>query len=201
MSVLTTSSPSRITTRNDAGFRAVVRFGAVPLAATALMAVCAHISVVLPFSAVPVTMQTFAVLLIAVVLGPTSAAIAMLLYLAEGVAGLSVFSPHGAGGLAQIAGPSGGYLLSYPVAAFLAGWSYKVARRRGLPAILSALSGAVASEITIFTLGLAWLVTAFQLSPRVALAGGVLPFLPGELIKMTLALLFVGGLERAKRAR
>ena len=72
------------------------------VAATGLLAICAHISLPLPFTAVPLTLQTFAVILIGMVLGPVAGFSSMILYLAEGAAGLPVFSPHGLGGVAQL---------------------------------------------------------------------------------------------------
>src|ERR1700712_1911317 len=90
--------------------------------ATGLMALAAHISLPLPFSPVPLILTPFAVLLIGMVLGPLTAFSAMVLYLAEGAMGLPVFSPQGPGGVAQLLGPTAGYLFAYPFAAALAGW-------------------------------------------------------------------------------
>src|SRR5277367_1286432 len=92
------------------------------VAATALVAVCAHISLPLLFTPVPLTLQTFAVILVGMVLGPVAGFSAMVLYLAEGAMGLPVFSPHGPGGVAQLLGPTAGFLFSYPMAAASAGW-------------------------------------------------------------------------------
>ena len=89
------------------------------VAATALVAISAHIAVPLGFTPVPVTMQTFAVLLLGLLFSPGPAFACLALYLMEGALGLPVFSPHGPGGMAQLLGPSGGYLLSYPFAAAL----------------------------------------------------------------------------------
>src|SRR6202453_2744538 len=89
------------------------------VSATALVAICAHIAVPLGFTPIPVTMQTFAVLLLGLLFGPGPAFACLALYLLEGAVGLPVFSPHGPGGIAQMLGPTGGYLLSYPFAAAL----------------------------------------------------------------------------------
>ena len=78
--------------------------------ATAFVALCAHISVPLYFTPVPLTLQTLAVILIGLTLGPALGASAMVLYLAEGAMGLPVFSPHGPGGIAQLLGPTAGFL-------------------------------------------------------------------------------------------
>ena len=95
------------------------------VSATVLVAICAHIAVPLGFTPVPVTMQTFAVLLLGLLFGPGPAFACLALYLMEGAVGLPVFSPHGPGGLAQLLGPTGGYLLSYPFAAALASVLYR----------------------------------------------------------------------------
>ena len=78
------------------------------VAATGLVAVCAHISLPLPFTPVPLTLQTFAVILVGMTLGPVVGFSAMVLYLAQGAMGLPVFTPHGPGGVAQLMGPTAG---------------------------------------------------------------------------------------------
>ena len=105
---------------------------------SALVAICAHIAIPLGFTPVPVTMQTFAVLLLALLFTPGAAFACLALYLMEGAMGLPVFSPHGPGGMLQLLGPTGGYLLSYPFAAALASWLYRRRRR----SFLAALAGA-----------------------------------------------------------
>src|SRR6201992_2483335 len=90
--------------------------------ATGLVAICAHIALPLGFTPVPVTMQTFAVLLLGLLFAPGPAFACMALYLAEGARGLPVFNPHGPGGLAQLLGPTGGYMMAYPLAGPLASW-------------------------------------------------------------------------------
>src|SRR3954463_13534294 len=99
----------------------VSRQVALVVSASLLMAVCGRLSMPLPFTPVPLTLANFGVLLIALTLGSRRAAAAMLLYLAEGAMGMPVFSPAGPGGVLQLLGPTGGYLMSYPVAAFFAG--------------------------------------------------------------------------------
>src|ERR1700733_13425334 len=97
--------------------------------ATALVAICAHIAVPLGFTPIPVTMQTFAVLLLGLLFSPGPAFACLALYLMEGALGLPVFSPHGPGGLAQLLGPPGGYLLSSPFAAAVASYFYRRGQR------------------------------------------------------------------------
>src|SRR5580700_6330985 len=93
------------------------------VAATGLVAVCAHISLPLPFTPVPLTLQTFAVILVGMTLGPVAGFSAMVLYLAQGAVGLPVFTPSGGpAGVGHLLGPNGGFLFSYPLAAATAGW-------------------------------------------------------------------------------
>ena len=94
---------------------------ALVVSATLVIALCARVTVPLPFTPVPLTLQNFAVLLVGLVLGSAGGFAALLLYLAEGLVGLPVFNPTGPGGLAQLLGPTGGYLMAYPVVAFISG--------------------------------------------------------------------------------
>ncbi len=157
----------------------------VAVLATALIALCAHISVALPFTPVPVTMQTFAVLLVGMLLGPSAGAITMVFYLAEGAAGLPVFSPHGIGGLGQLFGPSAGYLLAYPLAALLAGRIFSAAKL-SIPTFFAALGASLVADSVILLSGSAWLMLLLHQSPLTALELGMLPFLIGEACKVTL---------------
>jgi biotin transport system substrate-specific component len=97
--------------------------------ATGFVAACAHISVPLPFTPVPITLQNFAVILVGMILGPAAGFSAIVLYLAEGALGLPVFTPYSAGGIAHLLGPNGGYLFSYPLAAAIAGWVVRSMQR------------------------------------------------------------------------
>ena len=87
----------------------------------AAVAAASQIAIPLPFTPVPITLQPMLVILAGMMLGPVAGASSMLLYLAAGAAGLPVFTPVGAPGIARLFGPTGGYLLAYPVAAFVAG--------------------------------------------------------------------------------
>ncbi len=158
------------------------------------MGLLARVAVPLPFTPVPVTGQTLGVLLAGVVLGGPRAAAAMLLYLAQGLAGLPVFSPAGPGGLAQLLGPTGGYLLSYPLAAYVV--SCVAACRRGL--LVALLCG----EALIFLCGATWLGAQTHQSLRSLLPAAVWPFLPGELLKVGIVLAFasrLGGTEEKNK--
>src|SRR5271170_982839 len=176
-------------------------------AANTLLVLCAHMVIPLPWTPVPITGQTFGVLLVAVLLGARRGAITLILYLLEGAAGLPVFQPLGLPGLARFAGPTGGYLFSYPVAAFVTGWlverSAKIvagsreggSRLAGLPLIGALISG----EAIIFACGCAWLATFLRMGWSAAWSQGALPFLPGEIIKMALIVVAAGGLQMARR--
>jgi biotin transport system substrate-specific component len=156
------------------------------LSATVFVAICAHVSLPLYFTPVPITLQTFAVILIGILLGPTLGFSAMLLYLAEGAAGMPVFSPHGLGGASQLLGPTAGFLFSYPLAAAAAG---TVARRVSLhhSQFLAAILAGIAASFFIFTMGAGWLAHWLHLSPSTTWHMAVAPFLPGEVLKVTAA--------------
>lgn len=156
--------------------------------ATVLVAVCAHISMPLGFTPIPVTMQTFAVLLLGLLFSPGAAFACLALYLMEGAMGMPVFSPHGPGGLAQLLGPTGGYLLSYPFAAALASVLY----RRGRRHFLAALAGAGVSSLVILACGATWLGFLIHLRPGLVFAQSVAPFLPGDVFKVLAAAVCAG---------
>lgn len=158
-----------------------------------LMDILGRFSLPLPFSPIPLTLANFGVLLIALSIGSRRAAAAMLLYLAQGAAGFPVFSPVGPGGLAQLIGPSGGYLMAYPVAAFLAGWIAEHGRRT----ISRMSAGAVVGEILIFFGGIAWLMTVAHVPFRQAATWGFYPFAFFEIIKIMTA---VAGSVRLHRS-
>jgi biotin transport system substrate-specific component len=153
------------------------------VAATAFIAICAHVSAPLGFTPVPVTMQTFAVLLLGLLFAPGAAFACLALYLAEGAFGLPVFSPHGPGGIAQLLGPTGGYLLSYPFAAALASFLY----RRWGRSTISALSAAGLASLVILAAGSVWLATLSDAKSSAVLAQSVVPFLPGDAVKIVAA--------------
>lgn len=158
------------------------RQGAIVIGASLFVALCAQPSVRLPFTPVPLTLQNFAVLLIGLLLGWRRAFAAMLLYLAEGAAGLPVFSPGGLGGVAQLIGPTGGYLMAYPFVAALAGWIYGQRSRSFARAAIAAL----AAEILLFAGGLSWLAFLFH-STSTALKLGLYWLIFAEVIKILMA--------------
>ncbi|UCG44435.1 MAG: biotin transporter BioY [candidate division WOR-3 bacterium] len=159
------------------------------------IALSARLTVPLPFSPVPLTGQTMAVLLVGAVLGARRGSLTVLLYLLQGAAGLPVFAAGGAG-LGWLLGPTGGYLLGFLPAAALAGLlSERGWDRRVGPTLLLMLAGNVL--IYVFGLaGLARFVPAHRL-----LAAGLLPFLPGDAVKAVGAALLLPGAWRLLRLR
>ena len=166
--------------------------------ASALVALCAHIALPLYFTPIPLTLQTFAVLLVGFALGPQAAFAALALYLAEGAAGLPVFNPHGPGGLAQLLGPTGGFLLSYPFAAAAAGAVYRRTRTRISPFLAACVAGVPAS-IVIFAVGAVWLGFLTHANAPALWTAAVAPFLPGEVLKVAAAAGCVGAWQRWKK--
>lgn len=154
------------------------RAGLIALA-VALLTASAKITV--PFWPVPMTMQVAAVMLIGALGGAAFAGQSMMAYLAAGAAGLPVFAgtPAKGIGLAYMTGPTGGYLLGFLLAALLVGWAVD---RFGRRAVWAAMPVALA---VIYACGLAWLAR-FVPSEKL-LAAGMLPFLPGDLIKVAVA--------------
>jgi len=145
------------------------------------LAAMAQLAVYLPFSPVPITGQTFAVLLIGLVYGSRLGLITLLLYLAEGASGLPFFA-GGLGGPAVLAGPTGGYLLGFIVAAWLVGLlAERGLGRNPFTAMLAFLAG----SLVIYAFGLCWLASMFGFSR--ALQVGLLPFLVGDALKVLLA--------------
>ena len=117
--------------------------------ASFFVALCARVTLPLPFTPVPLTLQNFGVLLVALALGSKRGFAALALYLVEGASGMPVFNPAGTGGLAQLLGPTGGYLLAYPAVAFVTGL---IAERGTRSFARYALAG-IAGELVLFVGG------------------------------------------------
>jgi biotin transport system substrate-specific component len=170
-----------------------LRNTALVICASLIIVVCARISVPLPFTPVPLTLANFAVLAVGLTLGSRKGFAAAALYLAQGAAGIPVFSPAGSGGIAQMFGPTGGFLLAYPVVAFFAGWLVE----RGARSFTQRALAAVAAEVVLFTSGAAWLMAITHASVKQAVFFSVYPFLFGEVAKVLLATGVAGRLRRA----
>jgi len=155
------------------------------LAVAGSIALWISAKVQVPFYPVPMTMQTFVVLLIGAAFGWRLAAATVALYLAQGLAGLPVFSgaPERGIGLAYMMGPTGGYLVGFLLAAATVGF---LAERGWDRRVLSTLAAMILGTAIIFACGVLWLGAAIGWDKPV-LALGVTPFLPGELFKIALA--------------
>jgi biotin transport system substrate-specific component len=157
---------------------------------TALMAALIAVGamVMLPVGPVPVTLQTLFVALAGLVLGPARGAGAMLLYVLAGVMGLPVFS-GGKAGFAHLLGPTGGYLFGFACMACIAGFGGLHGRdaRPGLPHVVLALCCCLAGLAVAYLAGAARLMQVLDIDVARAVAVGVLPFLPGDVVKVVLA--------------
>ena len=154
----------------------------IVIGASAVIAVCARLVLPLPFTPVPLTLANCGVLLVGLALGSKRGFAAAALYLAWGAMGLPVFSPAGLGGIAQLLGPTGGYLLAYPVVAFVAG----SISERGSASFGRNVLGGVVAEFVLFACGIAWLATMTGSWQR-AVAFGLAPFIFAEIMKVMLA--------------
>ena len=153
----------------------------------AFTAVAAQITIPLP--TVPFTLQVLAVVLSGLLLGPRNGALAMAIYLFIGAIGVPVFFGF-TGGLGHILGPTGGYLVSYPLAAAVAGLAARAAANASRrPALITSFIWGCVALAVIYAFGAAWLSVVSDLPIAVAVAQGVLPFIPFDLIKVGLAAL------------
>jgi biotin transport system substrate-specific component len=175
-----------------------LRAAGVVLAGSALVAVCSHIAVPLWFTPVPLTLQPFAVLLLGLLCSPGLAAGTLTAYLAEGALGLPVFAPglSMTGGSTHLLGPTGGYLLAYPCAAMLISTLW----RRGGRGFSRALVSAALGNLVILSCGALWLAALTHSSARTALTLAVLPFLPGDALKVVAASALAVGFQRLRRS-
>lgn len=172
-----------------------LRNAALITGASLLTALAARVAIPLPWSPVPVTGQTLAVLLTGMTLGARRGFLALALYLAEGLAGLPVFA-GGAAGPAVLLGPSGGYLMAFPLAAALTG---ALAERGFDRRFVTTFAAMLAGSTVIFAGGLVWLarfVPAGQL-----LGAGLVPFVPGDILKASLAAAALPGAWRLAHGR
>ena len=172
-----------------------LRQAAIVIGASLFVALCARITIPLPFTPVPLTMQNFGVLLVGLALGSRRGFAALMLYLLEGVSGLPVFNSAGMGGVAQLFGITGGYLLAYPFVAFITGWIAE----RGSKSFFRFFVASVAGEIVLFAGGLSWLAI-YTHSFALAVRFGLYWFVFAEVIKIMLASGITSGWARARKA-
>ncbi len=197
ISVSMTTNSASVANGTDSKTLVWLRSGGIVLAGSAFVAVCAHVVLPLSFTPVPLTLQTFAVLVLGLFLTPRLAAATMTAYLVEGALGLPVFSPVPviAGGMAHLLGPTGGYLLASPVAAAVIASLWRNSRR-GLGA---ALGSAAVGNLLMLVCGGAWLAILTHAVAATILWVGILPFLPGEGLKIAASAMITFGYQRVRR--
>ncbi len=189
------------TVAGERDLRAATRAASVLLLAV-MTAAAAQVSVPLPFTPVPFTLQPMVVLLGGAVLGSRLGLAAQVVYLLAGIAGLPVFaaSPVLPQGLLRLLGPTGGYLMSYPLAAFVTGLlAERGFDRRYVTSVLAMAAGL----LLVFGCGVLWL--AFSGRPAIgmvaALEAGFFPFIPADVFKILVAAAVMPALWRLTRAR
>jgi len=159
------------------------RHAALIVGASLFVALCARVTVpLMPLTPVPLTAQNFGVLLVALLLSSRRGFAALTLYLLEGAAGLPVFNPTGPGGMAQLLGPTGGFLMIYPFVALLAGYIFE----RGAKTFVRAALAGLSAEFLLFIGGLAWLYVYTHSLARAAYLG-LYWFLAAEVMKVMFA--------------
>jgi biotin transport system substrate-specific component len=156
------------------------------LAAVVLTAASAQFTMPLPFTAVPFTLTPFAVMLSGAALGSRLGFLGQAIYLAAGAAGLAVFAPSITlpPGAARLVGPTGGYLLAYPVAAFVTGW---LAERGWDRRYVTSLASMLAGLAVIYVGGVSWLSLLPGQTMGSAIAGGFVPYVALDLVKAAAA--------------
>ena len=168
---------------------------AVVVGASLFVALCAQVTLPLPFNPVPLTLQNFGVLLVGLTLGSRRSFAALALYLVEGAVGMPVFNPAGHGGVAQLLGPTGGYLLAYPFVAALAGWIME----RGRKTFARAAVAGLLAEVVLFASGISWLAVLTHSFAQAA-RFGLYWFVFAEVIKIMSAAGIAAGWYRTQKA-
>lgn len=168
----------------------------------AVLTVLSLVAIPLPISPVPVTLQTLGVFLAGGLLGPGWGALAVVAYVVVGVAGVPIFA-GGEAGLGVILGPKGGYVLGFLCAAILVGLGARAAGsdRRGARGVMLLIIGLVTGTAAVYVCGAGWLMLVTGMETRQAVLVGVLPFLPGDVLKIAAAAVVIPGVQRARRAR
>lgn len=178
-------APRRVDVLADLLPGTLLRDAALVVAGAVLVGICAQVVVPLPFTPVPLTLQTFGVLLAGAALGWRRGAASMILYGALGVAGLPWFASH-MGGTAILSYPSFGYVIAFPVAAGLVGW---LAGRHCDRSPVRTAAMMIAGSAVTYAGGLPWLMVNLHVGLAEGLHLGVTPFLPGDAIKALAAAL------------
>lgn len=163
---------------SDLKYSEVLKRAALILAGAFIIALSSYVKIYLPFNPVPVTFQTAAVIGIGLAFNRKTAAASVLIYITGGMAGLPFFA-GGTSGLLWLLGPTGGYILGFLPAAYAAGL---ISEKYNLDSFIKLSAAVLVSESIIFTTGLTWL--SFFTDKFISL--GLIPFIPGELIKIIL---------------
>jgi len=159
------------------------REAALVVSASLFVALCARVTIpLMPLTPVPLTAQNFGVLLVGLLLGSRRGFAALALYLIEGATGLPVFSPTGPGGVAQLLGPTGGFLMIYPFVAFFAGYVFE----RGTKSFVRAAAAGLVADALLFAGGLTWLYVLTHSLAKAAYLG-LYWFLAAEMMKVMFA--------------
>jgi len=161
-------------------------------AGTALVAGAAQISVSLPFTPVPITGQTFAVVLVGASLGTVRGFTSLFLYLWLGVAGAPIYAHHDHG-WSVLTSASGGYLVGFVIAAALTGF---LAERRWDRRFSSSIGSMLTGNVIIYLVGLPWLAVVLDTNLEKTLEYGLYPFVPGDIFKLYLAAALLPGTWR-----
>ena len=171
----------------------IIRAVTLAVAGSLLLTLSAKVQI--PFYPVPLTMQTFVVLILGVAYGWKLGAMTLLLYLAEGALGLPVFAgtPEKGIGIAYMTGPTGGYLLGFVVAAAACGW---LAEKGWDRHPISTFAAMLIGNLIIYALGLLWLGALLGWDKPI-LQWGMVPFLFGDLLKIALAMVVLPGAWQA----
>jgi len=183
----------------------VIRRTAAVVLGAVLVALAAQVSIPLPGTPVPMTLQPMAVLLVGGLLGARLGALSMILYLAMGAAGLPVFTPSPLllPGIARLFGQTGGYLLAYPIAAYAVGWFSDPARKRGVQEQVAGVRVALGVFIGLVLIHLGGLAQLAILTGNLSAAArfGTWPFLLGDMLKLVILVPVLTKLIPTVRAR
>jgi len=150
---------------------------------TAVTAILAQISIPIPISPVPVTLSIFGVLLSSLILGRKCGTISQIVYILLGAAGVPVFAGL-RGGLSVLLGPTGGYIVSYPIIALVIG---SFLNQRTSPSFFRMAGASLTGLIICYAFGTTWLAIVANLGPAEAIASGVLPFIPLDIVKVIIS--------------
>jgi biotin transport system substrate-specific component len=192
-----TGTGTLVGTLAHADFSVAIKAAAV-LFVTVLTAAAAQVSVPLPFTPVPLTLQPMVVLLGGAALGPRLGMTSQVLYLLAGIAGLPVFAASATlpQGPLRLLGPTGGYLMSYPFAAGLTGWLASRGFDRRYFSSLLAMAAGLSIIFAVGVLWLAWFARPTPVGLPAALATGLYPFFPVDLVKICIASAILPGVWR-----